>query len=161
HATVSERSVLRALLARSLYKNKRYSLLAVTQTNGLTCEQRARLTPHGNGKEGRNEMKIRNEEISRRTRVTDKASQSQQEETIEVGVPRFWNGDLAPVYATLVDPPRGGQMTSNKSHPGSVTLKSIYRQRFEIGKKVTQWVTGIPTHLLAPDSNICGLARQS
>ncbi|CAH2243792.1 jg12706 [Pararge aegeria aegeria] len=34
---------------------------------------------------------------------------------MDVGVLRYWNGDLAPVNAALVGPQRGGQMPSGES----------------------------------------------
>ncbi|CAH2269018.1 jg16042 [Pararge aegeria aegeria] len=63
---------------------------------------------------------IRNEEIRRRTRVTDKAQQVAKlkwqwctwlGERLDVGHPTCWNGSPALVSAALVDPQRGGQTT--------------------------------------------------
>ncbi|CAH2207675.1 jg14203, partial [Pararge aegeria aegeria] len=41
--------------------------------------------------------------------------------------PKCWNGDLAPVYAALVDPPRGGRMTSSESQGAAESKRSSMR----------------------------------
>ncbi|CAH2241930.1 jg17114 [Pararge aegeria aegeria] len=68
---------------------------------------------------------IRNEEIRRRTRVTDIAQRVAKlkwqwalhlaRRTDGRRVLRCWNGDPAPVNAVSVGPQRGGQMTSGES----------------------------------------------
>ncbi|CAH2237391.1 jg11247 [Pararge aegeria aegeria] len=57
---------------------------------------------------------IRNQELIRRNRVTDVAQRTKVALT-DVGVPKNWNGDLAPVNAALVAPSRGGRLTSSES----------------------------------------------
>ncbi|CAH2247559.1 jg750 [Pararge aegeria aegeria] len=70
---------------------------------------------------------VRNEEIRRRTRVTDIAQRvaklkwqwagqgHSSENPSFVGVLRCWSGDPAPVNAAWVGPQRGGRMTSGES----------------------------------------------
>ncbi|CAH2230626.1 jg19532 [Pararge aegeria aegeria] len=59
---------------------------------------------------------IRNEEILRRTRVTDIAQRLEKlRELMDIKVPRCWSGNPAPVYAASVDSQPGGRKTSNES----------------------------------------------
>ncbi|CAH2243548.1 jg1595 [Pararge aegeria aegeria] len=69
---------------------------------------------------------IRNEEIRRRTKVTDisqreaevaigGAHSSENRLTLGFQLPRCWSGNPAPINAALVDPQPGGQTTSSES----------------------------------------------